>query len=351
MQISKRKYLYVLIHLFGWLIFSLGALFSRPGQWTIDTKGEICLRQITLLIVLICVFYINYYILIPIFLLRRKLVIYFFTVVAIVVLFVALNKATARLFSTHHSGSSRITNVPMVLRPHNDIDTFVPSMIILMIGLGVVISLLQSWQNEIHRRENLEKEKVSTELDSLKAQINPHFFFNTLNTIHSYTAINTDVARNAISNLSKMMRYVLYESDSGQATLDHELAFIEEYVSLMRLRVTSKTTIRLDLPQSHSGAVIAPMIFMPFVENAFKHGVSSAAPSNIEIIATYDDIKNEVVLQVSNTIHNHLNKNLSHQGIGIHNTQRRLQLLYPGRHDLFINQISGKYVVKLTICL
>lgn len=352
MKMLKRKHIFILVHLFCWLIFAFGVLFSRPGQWTIDMPHEICARQFVLLGILMSVFYVNKYLLIPRLLLRKKVAVYVVTIVGIVVFFAFLNKLSARFFMNHQEAATGLVRSTMQRRNHGRIDTFVPGMILLMVGLGIAISFIQKWQEELQLRLRLEQEKVTTELTLLKAQINPHFFFNTLNTIYSFTLTNGDIARTAITNLSKMMRYVLYEAEGKQTFLSHEVAFISEYVALMRLRVTHKTTVEFNVQQQTTDVMLAPMLFLPFVENAFKHGVSNTSDSFIVIAIMQHDAE-MVEFTVRNTLHER--KRVSEEkgkGIGIQNTRRRLELLYPGKHELSAGeQKNGEFLVTLKLFL
>src|ERR1700709_2659627 len=119
----------------------------------------------------------------------------------------------------------------------------------------------------------MEQEQIRSELSFLKAENNPFFFFHSLYNIYALTLVNADTSRKALHQLSRMMRYVLYDTQHGTAQLSQEIAFIKDYISLMELRLTDKVTITFDLPTSLHDMVVAPMLFLPFVENAFKHGI------------------------------------------------------------------------------
>ena len=160
-----------------------------------------------------------------------------------------------------------------------------PTIIIsaLVLGIGTSITVIQKWQKDKQEREALEKEKVSSELSFLKAQINPHFFFNTLNNIYALTQVDADKAGKAIHQLSRMMRYLLYETQQGQTMLGREIAFVKDYISLMQLRLTDAVKVIIDTPPHLLDMPMAPMMLLPFVENAFKHGVSATQQSHIDI--------------------------------------------------------------------
>jgi sensor histidine kinase YesM len=226
------------------------------------------------------------------------------------------------------------------------------AIIALVIGAGTSITATQKWQKDKQKREELEKDKVTSELSFLKAQINPHFFFNTLNNIYALTQVDANVAGKAIHQLSRMMRYLIYDTQQGHTMLSQELAFVKDYISLMQLRLTDVVTINVDEPPVLKDMPLAPMIFLPFVENAFKHGVSATQKSYIDIIILQKD--NMLDLTVKNSIINDNSISLdTNSGIGLVNTRRRLDLLYPGKYKLDINEskAGNEYTVHLTIDL
>ncbi|QJD96221.1 histidine kinase [Mucilaginibacter robiniae] len=326
MQLFKRHHIFLLVHLICWLILALGFLYSHPPEWGDNVPRAFWIRQNLLLAILITAFYLNYNLLIPSLLLRKQIGLYAIITITLIIGLTLLNDGVNKVF--------HLNQLPFPHHgPPHRINTFVPGMILLMIGLGITVSFIKQWQEEVTLRQQLEQEKVTTELTMLKAQINPHFFFNTLNTIYSYTLSDGDVARTAITNLSKMMRYVLYDAAGKQTPLSKEIAFIQEYVELMKLRTSRKTTVQLQIEEQAQEVMIAPMLFLPFVENAFKHGVSSIQESHIVIHITQH--ADRVILKVRNTIHQtRSNSEEQSNGIGIANTTRRLDLLYPDKYTL-----------------
>ncbi len=329
MRLFSRSNIYILVHIFCWLILTLGVLYSHPPEWGDKVPKEFYTRQNVLLAVLLGAFYLNYLLLIPRLLLKKKIVWYVLITFAIV--------ASGTLLTSFINDTFRLNQIlfPYVHygRERHHLNTFVPGMLLLMVGLGITIRFIQQWQLEINLRQQLEQESTTTELTLLKAQINPHFFFNTLNTIYSYTLSDGDTARAAITNLSKMMRYVLYESAGKQTLLSNEIAFIKDYVELMKLRTSKKTAVQLQIEEHPQEMMIAPMIFLPFIENAFKHGVSSMHEGYIRISIAVQN--STIELLVTNTVSNRQVPNEgSSNGIGIANTTRRLDLLYPSRYTL-----------------
>ena len=133
------------------------------------------------------------------------------------------------------------------------------------------------------RQKELEKEKLNSELAFLKNQISPHFFFNTLNNIYSLIGINGPTAQESVLKLSKLMRYLLYESEHGETMISHEIDFMNNYIDLMKLRLSSRVELKVDFPKEFSDFPIPPLLFVPFIENAFKHGISARDRSFIHI--------------------------------------------------------------------
>lgn len=337
------------MHVFFWLALAVGVLFYPPLTWGVVIPVQFWAKQIILLIILMSVFYLNFYLLVPRLLIRKRILVYIALVVALIAVVTLLNSGINSAFDLNAFIFKKPP--PHHEDQHGHFDSFVFGMNLLMIANGITVSFILKWQQEVTLRQQLEQEKTTTELTLLKAQINPHFFFNTLNTIYSYTLSDGDVARTAITNLSKMMRYVLYDAAGRQTPLTKEIAFIREYVELMKLRISKKTTVLLQVQEQVSEVMVAPMLFLPFVENAFKHGVSSIAEGQITVWIIQDE--KSVDLIVRNTIYQ--NRRASEDesnGIGILNTTRRLELLYPGKYTLLTGTINAtEYEAKLKLFL
>ena len=219
-------------------------------------------------------------------------------------------------------------------------------------GLSVAYFFLKEYaQNELARNQ-LQAYQLSTEIKFLKSQINPHFLFNTLNNLFSMAQEkgNEDLA-DGISKLSGMMRYMIYDSNAESVPLSKEIAYLEDCITLNKLRYADdEVKVGFDFPAQHGGTVIAPMLFIPFVENAFKHGVAIGRTSAIDIAIVLSDKK--LNFSCGNTIYNEIKKMADEKsGIGLENVKRRLDLLYPGKHRLQINENDGKFTVNLEIDL
>ena len=212
------------------------------------------------------------------------------------------------------------------------------------IGLGVMEKLKQ---NEKKQKE-LEKEKLNSELAFLKNQISPHFFFNTLNNIYSLIGIDGPTAQDSVLKLSKLMRYLLYESEHGETMISSEIDFMNNYIDLMKLRLSARVELNIDFPKEFSDFSIPPLLFVPFIENAFKHGINSRDRSFINISMKIDNDK------ISFNAENSIGKSsqvgdLQHSGIGLENVRKRLGLLFPDSYELKIEQDESIFHVQLSI--
>ena len=213
-----------------------------------------------------------------------------------------------------------------------------------MTGLNMGIKLLYRSLRDEQQMEELKRQNLQAEMDYLRYQINPHFFMNTLNNIHALIDIDTEYAKSAVIELSKMMRYVLYESGSETISLKKDIQFIENYIELMRIRYDSSIDICLDYPATIPNKVaIPPLLLIVFVENAFKHGVSYNHASFIHIRIGYRD--DAVTAVISNSRHEK-----SRPGIGLENVKKRLALIYQDNYTLSIDDSDpAVYTVKLII--
>ena len=216
-----------------------------------------------------------------------------------------------------------------------------------MTGLNMGIKLLYRSLRDEQQMEELKRQNLQAEMDYLRYQINPHFFMNTLNNIHALIDIDTEYAKSAVIELSKMMRYVLYESGSETISLKKDIQFIENYIELMRIRYDSSIDICLDYPATIPNKVaIPPLLLIVFVENAFKHGVSYNHASFIHIRIGYRD--DAVTAVISNSRHEKSRPGTT--GIGLENVKKWLALIYQDNYTLSIDDSDpAVYTVKLII--
>ncbi len=219
-------------------------------------------------------------------------------------------------------------------------------------GLSVAYFFLKEWaRNELARNE-LAAHQLSTEIKFLKSQINPHFLFNTLNNLFSMAQEkgNDDLA-DGISKLSGMMRYMIYESNAESVPLADEIAYLKNCIALNKLRYADEEAkVAFSYPEQLQNVLIAPMLFIPFVENAFKHGVLINQSSEIDIAITLSG--NWLFFNCENENYSFVKKmDDQTSGIGLENVKRRLELVYPGKYELLIKNDAGKFAVTLKIDL
>lgn len=200
-----------------------------------------------------------------------------------------------------------------------------------------------------NRLQQTEQEKIQAELSYLKAQINPHFLFNTLNSIYALALVESPATANALVNLSSFLRYVIQDSQQNQVSLRHELDYIRQYIALQKLRLDDTVQVDFSLDGTVNGQQIAPLLLISFIENAFKYGVSPQEPSAIGILIAVQG--QELTCHVTNNKVRVFQPTAVASGIGLANTRARLALLYPRRHQLHISDTSERFTVDLSLTL
>jgi len=310
----------------------------------------------TNLFLLLLVFLINLFVLVPGLLFSNKRAQYL--IVVIVMIFIV---AVFNLIIHPFSGPPPH---PGTLIQHPDIQTerpfglqsllgsFLNNLItaLLIIGSSTALELEYKWVSEQKLRKDAEKEHLKTSLALLRNQVSPHFFMNTLNNIHTLVEIDADKAQDAIVRLSALMRYLLYDSAQSQVELKKEVEFITSFISLMQLRYSEEVEIKVVLPESIPDTMIPPMLFISFIENAFKHGVNYPSKSYINFELRTD--KNSLHCQIQNSKPlSPVKTNSEYSGIGLENIKKSLNLLYKDEYKLIISDQEQEFEVNLTIPL
>lgn len=245
---------------------------------------------------------------------------------------------------------------PEELRPINPIPMLGPGEAVaffgglMLMGMNLGVKLYFKTQEDREQRERLEKQDLERQLEYLRYQVNPHFFMNTLNNIHALVDINPERAKTTIVELSKMMRYILYEGDKKYIPVQREALFLNNYIELMRLRYSSRVSINLDIPEMMPDVMLPPLLLIIFVENAFKHGVSYAAPSFIDIKVTVTQEMLQFKCRNSRQEQKPDEKKKK-GGVGLANARRRLDLLFHDKYSLEIKEDDKEYDVQLEIPL
>jgi len=226
------------------------------------------------------------------------------------------------------------------------VNTFIVA--ILVIGFDAGLRMIFRWTKMEQEKTLLEKENVQNQLAFLRTQVSPHFFMNTLNNIHALIDVDTEEAKDSIIKLSKLMRHLLYESQGEKTSLKKEVEFIKSYVNLMKLRFSDKVKISVVVPDIIPEKEIPPLLFTSVIENAFKHGISYSNASFINIKISIPDNKFQLEVANSKTA---LNVEKDENGIGLENTRKRLELIYPGKYDFTIIDNEKDFTVKISIPL
>ncbi len=355
-MIKERKgLLSVLLHVTGWIILFILPQFLVTGGGFEDTRTTLIIFFNTLVFGII--FYINYLWLVPLILHKGRWPVYVGVMIALVITvhFVS-NFAFQKAFPPPPAVEQRMRDENQKDDNHRKgrrsfarmmtYNYFITAFLVTGFAVGLR-SVEQSLRKEREIKE-LEQEKLNSELALLKNQVSPHFFFNTLNNIYSLIEINQKDAQEAVLSLSKMMRYMLYESEKGNTKLSRELDFMKVYIDLMKLRISDKVKLTVDFPEKYDDTDILPLLFIPFIENAFKHGVSvrKNAFISIGLLLEGDCIR----FTAANSINQVKNGSPeADSGIGLENVRKRLALLYPGRHELNISDDGTVYNVELKI--
>ena len=324
---QNYRLLEIFIHVFCWILF-----FGFPIIMAQSESGSInwsaFMRFIIVPASLFSIFYINYFILIPKLLFEEHKKKFLISNLIIIIAF----SVVIRWWNEMH-----IQPPPPEMIRHNP-----PSKIIFIIrdvasmifsaGLSVAIRLSIRWNETEAARREAGKSMTEAELRNLRNQLNPHFLLNTLNNIYALIAIDSDKAQQAVQELSKLLRYVLYDNQSMYVPLKKEIDFIKNYIELMRIRVSEDVTIETVFKiKENSQTPVAPLIFISLIENAFKHGISPTENSFIKINIEEDD--NKIICNIQNSNHPKNVTDKSGSGIGLEQVGKRLQLLYPGQYE------------------
>lgn len=353
----RRPKLETIIYIVLWvivtLLYMLGTMRSRnyPSQSLLDwaAVGHMAEVMATFLVL----FLVNNQVLIPRLLLRNRMVLYLGAASVLVIIvwgvqtwqFLFNAAQHAPLPGRMHPGPrpfpKPLLPLPLLLDVIYDM---------LIIGVNIAIRLIFVRYEEKLERETLMKADAENQLAYLKAQINPHFYMNMLNNIHGMIEIDREKAQDMVIAMSRLMRYMLYDSTESRLNLASEIEFVRNYMDIMRQRYpVEKVRIAADYPPESSvaGVTIAPLVFLAFIENAFKHGISYREES---FIAFKIEINGESILfSCINSRHPSKNNGRRTNGIGLKNVRQRLDLIYGSRYILEINQTDSTYSVNLSL--
>jgi uncharacterized ubiquitin-like protein YukD len=347
------------LHLLGWLLF-----FSLVIGFVDDHHEPNLFSRISepafllFFLVYVSLFYLNTYVLMPQLYLKQKVWLYCLCALVLLALVFWL-KPYENLLHMHHFDEVRPSRFDS-FAPHDGPPFHGPRperrgrlldivSIVLFLGIwsvSMALQLFRQWRHTERRALQAESEKVNAELSFLKAQINPHFLFNTLNNIYSLSITQSEQTPNAILKLSEILHYITDDVRNDFVPLQSEVDCVKNYIALQQLRLTNKVDVQLNIEGGLSGKQIVPLLFMTFIENAFKYGISSHEPCKIviEIIVGERSIeffcRNKIMVK---------NATEERTGVGISNAKKRLDYLYPQKYLLNIHTEADLFSVHLTI--
>jgi len=295
----------------------------------------------------ISLFYLNFLLLIPRLLTIKKYGLYSFSVVGAILIYGLAKYGIALAFAKDILLMGPRSPHPGELESFGSyfMSTVIVSIIFLF--LSFVLKLGTDWIVNDRVQRDLENQRLSAELAFLKSQINPHFLFNSLNSIYSLAYQKSDTTPEAILKLSEIMRYMLYECNDNKVDLSRELQYLQNFIDLQKIRFANKAFIDFKIEGKVRNQKIVPLLLISFIENAFKHGVANDMLSPIRLLITLDD--EHLHFYIQNKKHNN-NKDAS-GGIGLSNVKRRLDLLYPGKYNLDIRDQFDTYTCELSLIL
>lgn len=346
-ETNHRKSLAGLIHGTAWAVL-FGIPFFFTGKESEPVTLQYYLRFVIIPLSFMIVFYINYWLLINKYLFTKQINRYILSnILLIAIAIVGVHLMMNYLPEPEHAPRHKEPELFEIIR------FFIGNVVlyILICGLSVAIKMTGSWYAAETSRRELEKSRAEAELSNLKSQLNPHFLFNTLNNIYSLIAFSPERAQGAVHDLSRLLRYVLYESSQPRVSVSKEMDFLHNYIELMRIRLPEQVCVSTDIPRVGTDhLLIAPLLFISLIENAFKHGVGHSTSSFITIRITVEADR-EIRCSILNSYFPKDNQDKSGSGIGLSNLRKRLELLYTGRYTLRCQHTGDSYLSELVLTL
>ena len=340
----KNKNITILSHLLIWLVlFSMPYLLSYGQEQ--DLNRIISHFWIPLVFYAV-VFYLNYFILIDRFLFTKKMVQFIIVNLVLIAVFLLLKENIETSFFNElvkpRSSNTDASGPPIKMFIYVQTLLFLAPLL-----FSITIKTTQRWVKTEAERKEAANIQLKSELQHLHYQLQPHFFFNSLNNIYALVDISPEQAKSTIHSLSKLMRYMLYNTNDELVLLSKEIDFMKKYIDLMKLRVSDKTKVTYNFPSEETGLQIAPLLFISLIENAFKHGVSASKESEIHVMMKVD--KKTVSFTTENDYLPKKAADKSGSGIGLPNIEKRLKLLYASKHRYKASLNDKRYKTILEI--
>ncbi|MGL5682036.1 MAG: sensor histidine kinase [Marinifilaceae bacterium] len=333
------------IHIVTWVIL-LGIPLFFTGRGREAVTPESYLRSLIMIVSFMVIFYTNFLFLINKYLFTRQRTRFFITNIVLILGVMLLVHLAMHTLPAPIGIGEKTREVKDIIA----FFCFNSLLYALVAALSVAIKMTDSWYKSDTQRRELEQTRTEMEIQNLKNQLNPHFLFNTLNNIYSLIAINQEQAQHTVHELSRLLRYVLYESSKSLVPLEKDMDFVRNYVELMRIRLSPDVRLDTHIAISSPGELIAPLLFISLIENAFKHGVSNGKDSFITISIVEE--KGNLLCNITNSNYpKAVDKDKSGSGIGLINLKKRLVLLYPHHHILNYGVDEDHFYISLAINL
>ncbi|HAF29542.1 MAG TPA: hypothetical protein DCG75_10885 [Bacteroidales bacterium] len=335
------KYYKVFIHILVWGIFFVLHLAYFSSIKGVSVALE---RGIIIIILFLFTFYFNWFFLIPKLYIKRKKLIYYFSGAALIIFITILRVSVEKHYGLYSGLIKYQLLSGSIFRPY--ILTFAINLFIFFISF--LLKIVDYYTIQTYQKDLLLQQKTEAELKFLKAQLNPHFLFNALNNIYALVLTKSENAAGALMSLSQLLRYIIYEASEEKVLLSKEITYLKYYIELESLRLANRNNLKLDISIEENNNKIMPMLFIPFVENSFKH-CNLNQDGRIYIRINLKD--NELEFICENTF-SEKGKNVdSIKGVGLLNSKKRLEMIYPQRHILKINKQNGTFCLSLKISL
>jgi two-component system, LytTR family, sensor kinase len=330
---------HILLHSVFWILF-LGLPIASAVLAEKESPGLIP-DLIMFGIITVLNFYTCYFIIIHYILKNTRSLKFLWLLLPVLVLFTGLRSVGEHVITYYYIAEMKPYAWYLEIIRH-----FVNTLIYTVVSL--LITFFVGWVNVQKQKDELVKQNQQAELDLLRSQINPHFLFNTLNNLYSLVYSKSEEAPGALMKLSEILRYMLYDSNAEKVKLEKEITYIRSFIELQQLRLSTPDFIKFTVDGNLEDRLIPPMLLITFVENAFKHGNKNVpAPG---IIVSIKNFKDEFVFEITSyLVSGQLQNKDPNKGIGLQNVKRRLELMYPGHHDLAVGLSEDKFHVKLRI--
>ncbi|SDM30871.1 Histidine kinase [Kriegella aquimaris] len=342
MTLEKKNISQILAHIFIWGCFCILIIYPMISQSRPIPSNLMAGLGTGMLL-----FYVNYFLVVPELLLKRNIQIY----IAVSVCLIIVAALSVNFFFTPEMPEN-FPEKMMTRMTHRHTNLWNPRIFISIsfIGIPYIISAMlrmyTEWKKNEDLRKVVEKQKIQSELQFLKTQLNPHFLFNSLNAIYALSVKQSPDTSQAIVDLAELMRYMLYEADKDLVPLSKELEYIKSYVQLQRLRLSDSENVTLQISGEEKNKVIPPLLFISFIENAFKYGTDYEGKTDVRINLLLQH--KSIQLRVTNKI-GVFKEPTKSSGVGLQNIKNRLKLLYPLAHELIVNNDGTTYSVSLTL--